>query len=114
MAISDNVREITEKIDNEANDLNTPLGPDGIRSDTARKVHGLAMNAILGGMEDRVRYMMLYAKTIDELARLIPTDGSNSDEQRSARAYLVANGMCTDETTPHTDMGVGKALDPQP
>jgi hypothetical protein len=112
MAISDNVREITDRIDHEVN--NNPPGPDGIRSDTARKVHGLAMNAILGGMEDRVKYMMLYAKTIDELARLIPTDGSNSDEQRAARAYLVANGMCTDDTTPHTQMGVGKVLDQQP
>jgi hypothetical protein len=52
-----------------------------------------------------------FAKTPVEMARLVPTDGSISPKQRSARAYLVANGMCTDETTPHTQMHVDKDLD---
>ena len=73
------------------------------------------MNAILGGPADWANYMKFFAKTDAELARLIPTDGGNdTDVQRSARAYLVANGMCTDDTTTRTQMGVAKALDVKP
>jgi hypothetical protein len=109
MAISDNVRDIAETIDDEVH-TNEP-DADGIRSPTAKRLHGLAMAAILGGSEDWVAYMNEFAKTPTEMARLVPTDGSISPKQRAARAYLVANGMCTDETTPHTQMHVDKDLD---
>jgi len=109
MAISDNVREMAEKIDDEVN--THPPDANNLRSPTAREIHALATNAILGGMQDWVAYMTKFAKTPEELARLIPTDGTTDDHYRSARAYLVANGMCTDETTPHMQMRVGNDLD---
>jgi hypothetical protein len=109
MAISDNVREVSEKIDDEVNA--NPPDANGLRSTTAKEIHTLATNAILGGMQEWVAYMSKFAKTPEELARLIPIDGSTDDKHRSARAYLVANGMCTDETTPHMQMRVTNELD---
>lgn len=110
MAISDTIQAIAEQVDKEANDPNIPLGPDKVRSATARKLHKLATAAILGGPEDWVAYMKQFATTDAELARLIPTDGDTDDERRTARAYLVANGMCTDTSTGNLAMKVGKTL----
>ena len=110
MAISENIQVITERISDEINN-----SPDG-HSDTAWTVHGLAMNAILGGIEDWVNYMKMFANSPAELARLIPTEIDPEDkveERRSARAYLAANGMCTEATTPNMQMRVTTDLDGQ-
>jgi hypothetical protein len=54
-------------------------------------------------------YMKLFAKTDDELNRLVNNDG-NTDRQQ-ARAYLVANGMCSMGTGRRLINGVGNRLD---
>jgi len=105
MAISDKIQEYAERVQNEA--------PN---SATAQMLHGLAMKAILGGTEDWVNYMKLFADSDvpAELARLVPTAEDPEDkraDRQEARAYLVANGMCTDETTGTLQMRVTKRLD---
>ena len=108
MAISDKIQELAERVTNEAN-TNPP-------SQTAQTLHELATKAIIGGIEDWVAYMKLFADPANpaELARLIPTADDPDDkraERQTARAYLVANGMCTDETTGTLQMSVTKKLD---
>lgn len=103
MSIRENIQEISERVADER-DNNPP-------SQTALHLHKLATNAILGGPEDWVNYMKYFAKTPEELARLIPLEPDPEDpvereKLRSARAYLAANGMCTEMTTPHTDLRV--------
>ena len=103
MSIRDNIQEVSETIADEIAN-NAP-------SQTALYVHKLATNAILGGPEDWVNYMKMFAKTPEELARLIPLepdpeDPTEREKLRSARAYLAANGMCTEMTTPHMDLRV--------
>jgi len=111
MSIRDNIQEVSERVADEK--LNNPP------SQTALLLHKLATNAILGGTEDWVNYMKMFAKTPDELARLIPTYPDPDDEAeretlRSARAYLAANGMCTEMTTEHTDLRVTDTLNVPP
>ena len=102
MAISDKIQAMAEAVVDE-----------GAPSKTAQELHGLATKAILGGATDWVNYMSLFADPANplELARLIPTDGTTDDKRQTARAYLVANGMCTDATTPNLQMRVNKDLD---
>ena len=107
MAISDKIQEMAEKVKDES--VNGP-------SQTAKTLHGLATKAILGGIDDWVNYMKLFADPNNpaELARLVPTADDPDDkraERQTARAYLVANGMCTDETTGTLQMRVTKDLD---
>lgn len=106
MAISDKIQEIAEAVTNEAH-----ANPGG-QSPTAQNLHQLAMKAILGGATDWVNYMKLFADAGNpgELARLIPTDGTTDDERQTARAYLVANGMCTEATTGSLRMKVTNQL----
>ena len=105
MAISDKIQEKAETITDEVNATG--------KSQTAWDLHQLATKAILGGATDWVNYMSLFADPANplELARLIPTDGTTDDKRQTARAYLVANGMCTDATTPNLQMRVNKDLD---
>lgn len=107
MAISDKIQELAEKVSDEVND-----NPGG-KSPTAQNLHELAVKAILGGATDWVNYMSLFADANNplELARLIPTDGTTDDKRQTARAYLVANGMCMEATTPNMLMRVNKDLD---
>jgi hypothetical protein len=107
MAISDKIQEIAEKVTDEVN-----ANPGG-KSPTAQNLHQLATKAILGGIENWVNYMSLFADPANplELARLIPTDGTTDDVRQTARAYLVANGMCTEATTGNLQMRVNKDLD---
>ena len=66
----------------------------------AKAVRDGAIAAILGGSEDWVAYMDIFAETPEELARLVPSDGTHADpSKREARAYLVANGVCAPGTT---------------
>jgi hypothetical protein len=72
-----------------------------------------AINAIMGGAADWVAYMSLFAQTPDELARLIPTDGTDADaDKREARAYLVANAICAPGTATGLVENVFNRLDP--
>jgi len=107
MAISDNIQVIAERVADEVQN-NPP-------SQTAKDLHDLATKAILGGIEDWVNYVKLFAdpNIPAELARLIPTDGTTDDKHQAARAYLAANGMCTDLTTPNLMMRVTVDLDLQ-
>jgi hypothetical protein len=87
MAISDNIKEIADRIAQqvEEGDGSSSLGND---------VMGKATLAILGGPADWIVYMRLFSKDEAELARLIPTDGSVDPTRQQARAYLVSNGTC--------------------
>lgn len=93
MTIQANIKEVTEK-------LQTDIEVNGAEGgDFSREVVTKAVNAILGEKEDYIKYMELFAKTPDELARLIPTDGSDNDPvKRKARAYLVSNAVCAPAT----------------
>jgi hypothetical protein len=68
--------------------------------EVSKKVKEGAINAIMGGAADWVSYMSLFANTPAELARLVPSDGTQDDpNMREARAYLVANAICAPGTT---------------
>jgi len=105
MAISDNIQEKAEAIQNEI--AANPNGPFPI----AAEVQDKATKAILGGISEWVNYMQLFAKSTADLARLIPTDGTNDAVRQTARAYLAANGMCGDTTTGNLKNNVTIKLD---
>ena len=108
MSISAKIQLMAETVRDERDGSATGISP------TARNLHRLATNAILGGIEDWVNYMKLFADNSDELARLIPyqdDDPAHQEERRTARAYLVANGMCTEATTGNLLMQVTQKLD---
>ena len=104
MAISTNIKDVADKIKQEIKENN------GV-SPTAQQVSKAATKAILGGTDDWVAYMKMFAKSPEELARLIPTDGSTDDDSQTARAYLAANGMCTETTTGNLPNNVNDVLD---
>ncbi|HYY98479.1 MAG TPA: hypothetical protein VE642_07810 [Pyrinomonadaceae bacterium] len=102
MPISANIQEIADIIAAEV----TQSGNN--TSQTADALHVKAVAAIFSGgqvvdghaPEAWEIYMNTFAKSTDELARLIPTDGTENDpDKRDARAYLVANGTCGGTTT---------------
>lgn len=109
MSISAKIQAIAEAVATERDNPN-----NGGISQTAQTLHGLATNAILGGSEDWVSYMEFISADPAELARLIPSepdDTAHREERRTARAYLVANGMCTEATTGNLLMQVTQKLD---
>lgn len=81
-------------------------------SATANHIQEMAVKAIMGGPADWVEYMRIYAlpDKPEQLARLIPTDGTNDDDRQKARAYLVANGTCGAGTTGRLIENVTDAL----
>jgi hypothetical protein len=84
----------------------------GPNSPTADRLKGKAIAAILGGTNEWVAYMKEFAKTPAELARLIPTDGSEADmAKNNARAYLIANAPCGVITVTGLDQNVTDILD---
>jgi hypothetical protein len=101
MPISVNIQEIADTIAAER------IQSGNNTSKTADELHAKAVAAIFSGRlangqvsEAWQTYMNTFADTPDDLARLIPTDGSENDvEKRDARAYLVANGVCTATST---------------
>lgn len=95
MSISANIQAKIDELEAERLAIDDDTKPHP----KADEVRTKAMKAILGSAADWVIYMKLYAKDADELARLIPTDGSDNDEVKNiARAYLAANGMCAPGT----------------
>ena len=105
MAISDNIQAKAEAIDDER--IANPEGPFPIADEVQQK----ATKAILGGTLDWVSYVKLFATNPDELARLIPTDGTTDGVRQQARAYLAANGMCGETTTGRLKDNVTAKLD---
>ena len=93
MAISENVQKVAEDIKKEL------LVPPGGKSQLAQNVQEKAIKAIFGGPVEWVEYMQQFSTNADELARLIPTDGTSDNKRKLARAYLLANGMCGETTT---------------
>ena len=89
------------------------LGKEG--GEMSQKVKQGAINAILGGAKDYIAYMSLFANTPAELARLIPSDGTQDDPtMRQARAYLVANAVCAPGTATGLTANVFDLLDNPP
>ena len=110
MAISNNIQEIEQKITSEFGSSNTPTG-DEIREK--------AVAAIFQGADSKEwkNYMQLFAKTEDELAKLMPEPNPNNDSEIAgrnlARAYLVGNGNCGAESPLGAPLsfGIGATLD---
>jgi hypothetical protein len=114
MPISTNIQEIADRIRDEVN-----ASEDGT-SQTAAGLHVKAVAAIFSGgqvVDGQAPpawkdYMNTFAKSPEELARLIPTDGTDNDPvKRDARAYLVANGTCGTGTTMTLQDNVTTKLD---
>ena len=110
MAISENITKKAKAIHDEWQDFqagritDTPVG---------KEVQNLAVLAILGGNGSQawIDYMTLFKETTQELDRLIPRDGSTTDEKQKVRAYLVSNGMCGMGTTDQLLNQVDNKLD---
>jgi hypothetical protein len=101
MAISDNIVEVKQKIIAE-----------GAGSPTSARLRRKALDAISGGATEWVTYMREFAKTPTELARLIPTDGTDADQgMNDARAYLVAKAPCGTDTVTGFEKGITVILD---
>ena len=101
--ISERISEIGRRIGDEI-DNQTPGMP------LTTEVQRNAINAVLGGPDERAVYMSLFAETEEELAHL--TNVNDLDvERRKARAYLMANGMCGSGTTRHLILNVEDTLD---
>ena len=87
---------------------NTGLG-DQVR---ARSLAAITAGA---GTDEWRQYMEMFSNPTnpDELARLLPTDGSDIDPaMNQARTYLVGNGTCGADTTGHRLIeGVWDTLD---
>ena len=77
----------------------------------ATEVREKSTAAIIQGQPNQAwkDYMQLYATTDAELNRLVVND--NNDDRQQARAYLVANGMCSMGTGRRLINGVGNRLD---
>jgi hypothetical protein len=106
----------------------------GGKSETSDKVHDRSVAAIIAGQRtpagditpqwrEYMNFLLTATGTTadpDELARLLPTDGTNTGSpkdiaRQGERAYLVANGMCGSTTTDTLlDGNVTNALDPVP
>ena len=120
MAISDNIREVMDKIQQEHATGSTPTGDE---------VRRRAYAAIMKGANsiEWKDYMRLFAKNEAELAKLMPEresssgsgsgSGSGYDNEVShrnlARVYLLGNGPCGSDspTGAPLDFGVGTVLD---
>ena len=102
--IEGNILEVKQTIINE-----------GAGSQTAARLRRKALDAINGGSVHWVLYMEEFAKTPDELARLIPTDGSHTDQgMNDARAYLVAKSPCGTDTVTGFENTISAVLDQAP
>lgn len=103
MTIRKNIEDIQKRIQNDSQ-----FGID---------LKKLAVKAIYGGMQngkaspDWVAYMREFAKTPKELARLTDETTDCDDYIRSARAYLVGNGVCLPVTEGNLLGGIDDVLD---
>jgi len=85
---------------------------EGANSPTADRLKRKALDAISGGNAEWVIYMKEFAKTPDELARLVASDGSeNDDGMNDARAYLLAKAPCGTDTVTGFENGITEILD---
>jgi len=88
---------------------------EGANSATAARLKRKALDAILKGSTEWVEYMQEFATSPQELARLVPTDGSHTNQgMNDARAYLVAKAPCGTETVTTFEIGITEILDGQP
>ncbi|MDQ4123189.1 MAG: hypothetical protein M3209_17265 [Acidobacteriota bacterium] len=121
MAISDNIKEVMEKIRQEHGTGSTPTGDEVRRRAYAAIMKGANSN-------EWKEYMRLFAKNEAELAKLMPEPESNSGSgsgygsgynnndaarRNLARVYLLGNGPCGGDspTGAPLDFGVGNILD---
>ena len=111
MAISDNINDKAAKIHDEFLDFQakkiaaTPIATE-VRTKSTEAIHQGSQS------QAWVKYMKLFAKSEQELDRLIPGKEENPDpELQKVRAYLVANGMCSMGTTSQLINNVGARLD---
>jgi hypothetical protein len=118
MAISDNIKEVMAKIQQEHGTGSTPTG-DEVR----RKAYAAIMKG--SNSNEWKDYMRLFAKNDAELAKLMPESQSGSGSgsgsgyntdvggRNLARVYLVGNGPCGAESPQGAplDFGVGTVLD---
>lgn len=82
-------------------------------SQTAFDLQTAAAKAILGGTGQWCDFMKLVAAdNASHLARLIPSDGSHTNENKQkARAYLIANATCGTGTYKRLKQTVSAVLD---
>ena len=112
MAISNNIDDKITAI--RAERVAFEDAPDDNKPDTpiSNEVERKATAAILGGTQDWIAFVTLFANDASELAKLIPTDGTSEvAEKRKARAYLAANGMCGMTTGDNLKNNVTTKLD---
>ncbi|MGH9948512.1 MAG: hypothetical protein ACRD6X_15145 [Pyrinomonadaceae bacterium] len=80
-----------------------------------QEIRSKAVAAIKGGEGSPAweTYMSVFSQSPTQLARLLPTDGTQNDfDFDLARTYLVGNGTCGAETTEfHLIEGVDDELD---
>lgn len=108
MSIEANIAEKQEAIDKERR--NSPTGDSEIANDLQVK----ASTAVHGGENEWTSYMNEFAKTTEELARLMPETNDLPNSPRNlARAYLIGNGVCGPASPGGTELSytVGDALD---
>ena len=102
--IFDNIMRVKQTIIDEG-----PGGP------TAARLKRKSLDAISGGSAQWVDYMNEFKTTAEELARLVPTDGSHTDQgMNDARAYLVAKAACATDTVTGFEVGITEILDQVP
>jgi hypothetical protein len=113
--ISDNINDKAEAIFNETLDFQAKLIKT---TPIATELREKATAAIVAGQfkdneptADWITYMQLFAKTEQELDQLIPRNGTLDEVRQKARAYLVANGMCSHGTGTNIANGVANNLD---
>ena len=108
MSIKENIEGVIKILEDERIAINDLSKPHPL-SDEFR---GKATRAITGSAADWVIYMKQFAKDDQQLARLIPTDGTEKDViKNTARAYLAANGMCAPGTGRNLGINVTGKLD---
>lgn len=108
--ISDNITKKALAIHEEALKFEAGEIPNTPIANEAREKSTQAI--LKGNTSDEWKlYMSLYSTSDEELARLIPTDGTTDPVRQEARAYLVSNAMCGMGTGKHLLNKVGNKLD---
>ena len=119
MSIKENIQAVINRVQDESN---TPPGgvsatAEALQRDALAAIEAGQGNITTGQITQAWRtYMTHFAgnpTNAAQLARLLPTDGSNDVEQQKERAYLVTNGLCGVMTTDDLMFGnVTDHLDP--
>jgi hypothetical protein len=112
MTIKTNIEKKIAELEQEKEEMEQMEPPDQV-GPKAQEMLDLAISAVLGDREAFVKYMELFSTSPEELARLIPTDGTENDPvKRKARAYLVSNAICAPGTATGLIDNVFGRLDP--